>query len=172
MVFGRRSFLQFVGAGVIAGKVDFRSPRLSTLTELVVNEERWTGAHVFAKVIRPRRWGLVELYLVRGRGEDPDDVFINGMLIGMLACDPKHPETAGMFDTASCGPLGPEYRIVARTRADEDRNLPIGGELQLDYRPYRYTVVDVNPEPGQTVGLNSLAITLAPGVRRRRIVVG
>lgn len=140
MKLGRRTFLKFVGVGTIAGKLDFRSPRPATVTEIVDNHEKWTGANVYVKSIKPLRPGTVELYI--GYAESKlADILENGLLLGLLMCKPDFEEQVALFDTArALSPLPPKYRLAARSRADGDPNRPIGGELSIDYVPYRTVV--------------------------------
>lgn len=167
----RRAFLKFIGVGTVAGKLDFRSVRQEAQTELVVNNAGWQAARVFVKVTKPRRWGRVELYLLRGRPEPAEwkEALANAQLIGVLCANPRHEATVDMFDTSQAGFLGPEYRIVARTFADDDPEQPIGGELELEYQPYSAAVASRSDDaPLATIEKSYGPVTPA----RRRIHIG
>ena len=162
MKLGRRTFLKFVGVGTIAGKLDFRSQRAPTFTEIVDNSERWSGANVYVKCIKPQRAGIVELYLGHGEAR-MEDVLENGLLLGALMCKPGIEEQVALFGTTrALSPLPSTYRLVARSRSAVDPNQPIGGELSIDYVPYRVVV---------TSGAWSVGYDFSAS-RRRRITGG
>lgn len=129
MDLNRRRFLQFVGIGAVAGKLDFSKPRPQAETEFIENVEGYEGATIFVSVYKPVRKGYVELYLDRG-GE-----LVNAPLLAILVCEPKYDRTDIAFPTG-VGPLGPRWRIVAKSKAEEDPSLGIGGELELMHVGY------------------------------------
>jgi hypothetical protein len=133
MDLNRRTFLKFVGVGAVAGKLDFSQPRLEAETEFVDNTvDKFDTIALFVTVWKPMRSGFVTLYL--DRGGDP----LNAQILAMCVCDPKHERTVYSFDSGQVGMLGPRWRIIAKSQAEDDPQLGIGGELELAHVGQRH----------------------------------